>query len=57
MARSITLTMEKSRLEFDRVQNKRNTDLLTCILEGIGIYFIPHNDFQPLYPLKYPNVN
>ena len=32
MTRSITLTIEKRRLEFDGVQNKRNTDLLTCLL-------------------------
>jgi len=48
MTRSITLTIEKRRLDFDGVRNKGNTDLLT---------FRPHNDLHRFPPLKYPNVN
>lgn len=48
MTRSITLTIEKRRLEFDGVRNKGNTDLFT---------FRPHNDLHRFPPLKYPNVN
>jgi len=48
MTRSIRLKIEKRRLDFDGVRNKRNTDLLT---------FRPHNDLHRFPSLKYPNVN
>jgi hypothetical protein len=48
MTRSIALTIEKRRLEFEGVRNKGNTDLLT---------FKPHNDLSRIPPLKYPKVN